>query len=166
MLRASGELSPTVARTAAALLRRSKAIARDTNPMEVVEMRIALEPYLVRLAAIRASSFDIARIRRAAKTADATNSGAADLAFHKAIATSTGNKLAATFYGLLRQVAATRACDLFAPRRAVRNASRSAIANIERSQKPLRRVILTLPSARCGSIWLRFKSAYWNILRP
>jgi DNA-binding FadR family transcriptional regulator len=85
-------------------LRRSKAIARDTNPMEVVEMRIALEPYLVRLAAIRASSFDIARIRRAAKTADATNSGAADLAFHKAIATSTGNKLAATFYGLLRQV--------------------------------------------------------------
>jgi DNA-binding FadR family transcriptional regulator len=70
----------------------------------VIEMRIAIEPFLARLAALRASPFEIARIERAATTLAGIDSGAADLRFHKAIATASGNHLAGTFYGMLRQI--------------------------------------------------------------
>src|SRR2546423_10792184 len=46
-----------------------ESLIRSTNPLEVIELRLALEPALARLAAVRASPLEIARILRAATTA-------------------------------------------------------------------------------------------------
>ncbi len=105
-LRASGELAATMPRRHAALTRGGATLAAGTNPLEVIELRLALEPILARLAALRATPLEIARIEKAATTLAETESAAADLAFHKLIATATRNTLAADMYALLRQIGA------------------------------------------------------------
>ncbi len=104
-LRANGEIAPAEAKRKPLVGHNGEYLVRDTNPMEVIEMRIAIEPFLARLAALRASPGEMAAIEEAATTAAGTDSGAADLKFHKLIAASSGNKLAASLYGLLRRVA-------------------------------------------------------------
>lgn len=104
-LRANGELAPAQAKRKALIGHNGENLVRATNPMEVIEMRIAIEPFLARLAALRASPFEMAGIEQAATTAIGADIGATDLKFHKLIAASTGNKLASSLYGLLRQVA-------------------------------------------------------------
>lgn len=104
-LRASGELAPAKAKRRPLVGHDGENLVRATNPMEVIEMRIAIEPFLARLAALRASPFEMAAIEQAATTAAGVDSGAADLKFHKLIAASSGNKLAASLYDLLRHVA-------------------------------------------------------------
>jgi GntR family transcriptional regulator, transcriptional repressor for pyruvate dehydrogenase complex len=104
-LRASGELAPAQAKRQSLVGTNGESLVRATNPMEVIEMRLAIEPALARLAALRASPFEIAAIEAAATTPNGTDSGVADLKFHRLIAASTGNKLAASLYSLLRQVA-------------------------------------------------------------
>jgi GntR family transcriptional repressor for pyruvate dehydrogenase complex len=105
-LRSVGELGLRPATRPAAFTKGGQALVRSTNPIEVIEMRLALEPILARLAALRATPTDIARIERAATTLSENDSASADLAFHKAIAAATGNTLAASIYALLRQVGA------------------------------------------------------------
>jgi DNA-binding FadR family transcriptional regulator len=104
-LRASGELAPAKAKRRPLVGHNGENLVRATNPMEVIEVRIAIEPFLARLAALRASPFEMAAIEQAATTAAGVDSGAADLKFHKRIAASSGNKLAASLYDLLRRVA-------------------------------------------------------------
>ncbi len=105
LLRARGDIAaPAPRRRAASFSRQGEALVRGTNPLEVIELRIALEPALARLASVRATPLDLARIERAATTAENVASGAADLAFHRLIAASTGNALAAELYGVLRRV--------------------------------------------------------------
>jgi GntR family transcriptional regulator, transcriptional repressor for pyruvate dehydrogenase complex len=104
-MRASGELAPAKAKRPALLGHNGENLVRATNPMEVIEMRIAIEPFLARLAALRASPFEMAAIEHSATTAAGVDSGTADLKFHKLIAASSGNKLAASLYDLLRRVA-------------------------------------------------------------
>ena len=131
VLRANGEIAPAEAKRNGHGRRSGESLVRDTNPLEVIEMRIAIEPFLARLAALRASPMEMARIERAATTPSSTDSGAADLnssgspgpsppqkrnidQILKAIAASTGNNLAASLYALLRQVASdarVRACN-------------------------------------------------------
>jgi DNA-binding FadR family transcriptional regulator len=105
MLRASGELPPAQAKRKPPIGRNGENLVQATNPMEVIEMRLAIEPALARLAALRASPFEMAAIEAAATTPKGTDSGAADLKFHRVLAASTRNKLAASLYDLLRQVA-------------------------------------------------------------
>lgn len=105
-LRASGELASSMPRRHAALARGGAALARDTNPLEVIELRLALEPILARLAALRATPLEIARIEKAATTLAETESSSADLTFHRLIAAATRNTLAADMYSLLRQIGA------------------------------------------------------------
>ncbi len=105
-LRNSGELAATMPRRHAALMRGGATLARDTNPLEVIELRLALEPILARLAAMRATPLEIARIEKAATTLAETESATADLAFHRLIASATRNTLAADMYALLRQIGA------------------------------------------------------------
>lgn len=102
-LREANEIEPAGARRALAGLARGAVLARDTNPLEVIEVRMAMEPALARLAAVRASPMDIARIQKAAAAADG-EPGANDLAFHKAIAAGARNQLAAGLYLLLREI--------------------------------------------------------------
>jgi len=105
-LRATGELGRQPPRQLPALDRGGAALVHGTNPVEVIELRLTLEPFLARLAALRASPLDIARIERAATTLVESESAAADLAFHKSIAAATRNTLAADLYSLLRQIGA------------------------------------------------------------
>ena len=102
VLRANGEIGPPRSRRGGSGLRREESLIRTTNPIEVIEMRLAIEPSLARLAALRASPLEIARILRAATTSGDVDTGAADLIFHKTIAASTRNNLAAALYTLLR----------------------------------------------------------------
>ncbi|MEA9391254.1 FCD domain-containing protein [Acerihabitans sp. TG2] len=77
----------------------------STNPLEVMEMRMLLEPALARLAALRASPEEIAQIQRAATTPDHLTPSMADQVFHKAVAAGSRNSLATELYVLLNQVA-------------------------------------------------------------
>lgn len=102
-LRARGELPPA---RPGRRPRRPPAsdLACVTNPFEVVELRLAIEPVLARLAALRASPIEIARIERAASTPSDASAGTADLAFHNAVAAGARNGLAAELYAQLRRI--------------------------------------------------------------
>jgi GntR family transcriptional regulator, transcriptional repressor for pyruvate dehydrogenase complex len=104
VLRANGEIGPPASRRGGSGLRREESLIRTTNPIEVIEMRFAIEPSLARLAALRASPLEIAQILQAASTSGDVDTGAADLVFHKTIAASSRNNLAAALYALLRQI--------------------------------------------------------------
>lgn len=103
-LRASGELSRPDARKEGPSLRSGDALVRGTNSLEVIELRMMLEPALVRLAAVRATPQEIQRIQHAASTAPGVGRGAGDLMFHKLVAEASRNSLAADFYALLRRI--------------------------------------------------------------
>ena len=102
LLREQGDIEP--ARRAGAA--DGESLIRSTNPLEVIEVRLALEPALARLAAVRATPLEIARIMRAATTASDMQRSTADLVFHKLVAAASGNGLAADLYALLRKVGA------------------------------------------------------------
>jgi GntR family transcriptional regulator, transcriptional repressor for pyruvate dehydrogenase complex len=105
-LRQSGDLKPARARRDAttAQPRYGEELVRVTNPLEVAELRLIMEPSFARLASLRASAHDIAHILEAAATPQGAESGAADLAFHLSIATAARNHLAVEFFKMLRQV--------------------------------------------------------------
>jgi DNA-binding FadR family transcriptional regulator len=102
LLREHGDLEQTRRVNAAG----DESLIRATNPLEVIELRLALEPALARLAAVRATPLEIARIVRAATTPPDMQRSTADLAFHKCVAAASGNALAADLYTLLRKVGA------------------------------------------------------------
>jgi DNA-binding FadR family transcriptional regulator len=102
LLREQGDLDPSP-RTGGT---DGESLIRSTNPLEVIELRLTLEPALARLAAVRATPLEIARIMRAATTPSDMQRSSADLAFHKLVATASGNGLAADLYALLRKVGA------------------------------------------------------------
>jgi DNA-binding FadR family transcriptional regulator len=141
VLRDANELAPAAHRRAAAVIGRGAMLARDTNPLEVLEVRMALEPTLARLAAVRASPLDIARIQRAADLADG-DPGSNDLAFHKAIGAAAGNKLAAGLYFLVREIGRDARLKLgrntpVPPQRlAQRNAEHRAVAEAIAARDP------------------------------
>ncbi len=141
-LRANGEIAPAEAKRKPLVGHNGESLVRATNPMEVIEMRIAIEPFLARLAALRASPFEMAAIEKAATTAAGADSGAADLKFHKLIAASSGNKLAASLYDLLRRVGSDARVRLNASRPACpkrtqqRDAEHRAIAQAILARDP------------------------------
>lgn len=106
VLRTGGEIGKAKAgrRAAAPASPRGEDLVRGTNPVEVIELRLMIEPTLARLAALRASPAEISRIVQASTTPAGASYGGADLAFHKAVATGARNGLAIEFYHLLRQV--------------------------------------------------------------
>jgi DNA-binding FadR family transcriptional regulator len=72
-------------------------ILDHTNPQEVIELRLATEPVIARLAALRASQCDIKKLQRlAAETRAASGAESyeqADQAFHRAIVEASRNAL-------------------------------------------------------------------------
>jgi len=103
-LRSSGELEAPAARKSPAPPRGREALIRDTNPLEVIELRILLEPGFARLAALRATPQDINKLLKACVTPPGADRGLTDQAFHKLVAAASGSTLIADFYNLLRQV--------------------------------------------------------------
>jgi DNA-binding FadR family transcriptional regulator len=77
-----------------------------TNPLEVIEVRLATEPVMARLAALRASQSEIKRLQTlAAKTraaGDAETYERADSLFHRTIAEAARNTLFLAFYDTMR----------------------------------------------------------------
>lgn len=67
------------------------------NPVELVELRLSLEPVMCRFAALRSSRLDVERLRRQARrTGEADNYGAyqeADATFHRMIAELSRNSV-------------------------------------------------------------------------
>ncbi len=105
-LRSSGQLPPAQVgrRSADGRPGQIDRLAQLSNPTEVIELRFMLEPKLARLAAIRASAVEIARIVRAATGRPSDSYGSADLAFHLEVASAARNALGRELYAILRQV--------------------------------------------------------------
>ncbi|GAB5468727.1 MAG: FCD domain-containing protein [Rhodospirillales bacterium] len=73
-------------------------IMEHSNPPEVVELRLAIEPFAARLAALRASPCEIRRLRDLAEASERARDEsvyeAADAAFHRAVIEASRNALA------------------------------------------------------------------------
>src|SRR6185295_2249054 len=84
-------------------------ILEFTNPLEVIEVRLAIEPVVARLAALRASQADIRRLEGlVSETKDASDPlvyEKADERFHRAVAEAARNAL---FLSLFDTLSASR----------------------------------------------------------
>lgn len=143
-LRAEGELEPArTGRRALTGALQKNSLVNSTNPIEVMELRLVLEPALARLAALRASPVEIERIRRAAIATPGLNPASADLAFHRAVSAGARNSLAAELYVLLHRVAIDSRVRftendraLYAERLRLRDAEHRAIAEAIAARDP------------------------------
>ena len=81
-------------------------ILEHSNPLEVIEVRLSIEPVMSRLAALRASQCDIKKLQGLAEeTRLATDSAAyeqADESFHRAVAEASRNALFLALFDVLR----------------------------------------------------------------
>ena len=90
----------------------SNRLAKLTNPVDTLEARMAIEPVLARLAALRATQgdfdklFEAADASRAAK--DPISYEKADAAFHRRIAIAARNPLLVTIFEAILHVASDR----------------------------------------------------------
>ncbi|MBO6602655.1 MAG: FadR family transcriptional regulator [Roseicyclus sp.] len=86
------------------------AIAPDTDPMSVMEARLAIEPELAALCARRATSEDVARMHdladRTGRSADADAAELWDGSLHRLIARIAGNPILHTAFALINEVRA------------------------------------------------------------
>lgn len=83
-------------------------IARQTNPLELIELRIEIEPPLARMATLRATPALIAQLERFASKAEQATDVASweqwDSAFHSKIAEAAGNQLFLTVMGMIDDI--------------------------------------------------------------
>lgn len=86
-------------------------IAERTSPLELIEVRAAFEPQMVRLAVLHASARDIDKMQalirdltEAEETGDAERYSAADEQFHLAIARATSNPLIVWLYEQINEI--------------------------------------------------------------
>ena len=105
-LRKSGDLEPSrrASGSGRPQPRYSEDLASVTNPLEVIELRLILEPSFARLASLRASSRDIAEITQWASTRADDKPDQVDMKFHLAIAAAARNHLAHELFVMLRQI--------------------------------------------------------------
>lgn len=143
-LRQTNEIESAAPRqTNSALTRYSEELVRLTNPVEVIELRLMIEPGLARLASLRASSRELSRITSAASTPDGADSSDIDLAFHCAVAEAARNDLANELYTMLRQIGidarlrVTATESQMCPKRiALRDAEHMKVANAIAERNP------------------------------
>jgi DNA-binding FadR family transcriptional regulator len=85
-------------------------LSSRTNPLEVMEARLEIEPGLARLAALRASNGDLRRLKHLAEKTESIADGDADSrelwdgAFHRAIAEVAGNSLLFAFVDVVDRI--------------------------------------------------------------
>lgn len=83
-------------------------LAERTNPLEVMEARLQIEPALARMAALRCSADDIEALRRLAqKTCSAHDNDGWELwdsAFHRRIAECAGNGLLLSLFDVVQTI--------------------------------------------------------------
>jgi DNA-binding FadR family transcriptional regulator len=86
-------------------------IAEQTSPLELIEVRAAIEPQMARLAVLHASAIDVERmlgllkeLQTAEKNDDVEHYSAADEQFHLAIANATSNPLLVWLYRQINEI--------------------------------------------------------------
>ena len=83
-------------------------LSSRTNPLEVMDVRVEIEPVLARLAALRASNGDTERLLRISeKIASSSDADALELwdsALHRAIAEAAGNNLLLAIFDMVDRV--------------------------------------------------------------
>lgn len=84
-------------------------IAEITSPLELMEVREAIEPHLVRLAVVHAAAKDLELLDKAVQELEACSSNQeafskADETFHLMLADATGNPLMAGIYQQINRV--------------------------------------------------------------
>ncbi|MCR4264657.1 FadR/GntR family transcriptional regulator [Nitratireductor sp. ZSWI3] len=83
-------------------------LADRTNPLEVMEARLQIEPALARMAALRCTGDDIAALERLSrKTVTSSDDDAWELwdsAFHRRIAECAGNNLMLTLFDITQRI--------------------------------------------------------------
>jgi len=85
------------------------AIAQVTSPIELIDVRMAIEPHIVRLAAVNASAHDLDRVGEALRHVEAAGTdreafSEADEAFHLILAECTHNPLMVWLYQHINEV--------------------------------------------------------------
>ena len=80
-------------------------LSKRTHPLEVMDVRLEVEPALARLAALRASNGDIKRLARLAEksaaSSDADSRALRGSALHRAIAEAAGNSLLLAIFDMI-----------------------------------------------------------------
>ncbi len=83
-------------------------IAEITSPLELVDVRIAVEPHMVRLATVHATLRDLDRIGEALKALESSGEPESftrhDRTFHQSVADATHNPLMCSFYRRINHV--------------------------------------------------------------
>ncbi len=80
-------------------------VVQNTSPPELWEMRLAIEPRLVWLAGLNGTPGELAQIRELHEAADPDRfERDLDVAFHRAIAAASHNRLAAYLVGRLTEI--------------------------------------------------------------
>jgi DNA-binding FadR family transcriptional regulator len=83
-------------------------LAHNTNPIEIVEARLSIEPMLVRRSAMRVSRAEIDVMQRLADSAraakDARTYETFDMAFHRKVAEGAGNALFLAMFEMIFSV--------------------------------------------------------------
>ncbi len=83
-------------------------VSEHTNPIEVMEVRMAIEPVMARLASLRSSRCDVDRLTRLAEETRTANDAAiyerADAAFHQRVAEASRNTLFLSIYNALSDI--------------------------------------------------------------
>ena len=83
-------------------------LSKRTNPLEVMDVRLEIEPALARLAALRASNGDIERLlhlaNKTASMSDADGRELWDSALHRAIAEVAGNSLLLAIFDMVDRI--------------------------------------------------------------
>lgn len=114
-------------------------IVAGTNFMEVMEVRLRIEPQLAQLAAIRVKDEDIESLERlVARTYEAEDSDARELwdgALHRQIAKIAGNHFFLSLFELVQRVRQDEAW------RAIRQRAREAFGTRERSHAEHKKII-------------------------
>lgn len=87
-------------------------ITKNTNPNEVMEVRLAFEPEVAALAALRATSMDVAQMERCIRRSEAAADIAAyeqwDGALHRTITQSVGNNFMMAIFDAVNAVRRSR----------------------------------------------------------
>ena len=83
-------------------------LSSRTNPLEVMDVRLEIEPILARLASLRASNGDVERLlhlaEKTASSSDADGYELWDSALHRAIAEAAGNRLLLAIFDMVDRI--------------------------------------------------------------
>lgn len=108
----------------------AKQIADFTNPIEVMDVRIEIEPALARMAAARATPALVEQLERLAQKAEQSTDVATwerwDSAFHNKIADASGNQLFIAIMGIIDEIRGSDSWQQFRTR--VRSTGRNTLS--------------------------------------